>query len=122
MDGRKDGRTSQPEQGPYLFESRQFGSVLDVPQAGALSRQLLGDPLVLGVLRSQHQAGMVAQLPQVLQRLREGGHPGKAREKCRESNVPLNYSSQMGGGGEHRFPSLKVCCCSALHVFKTLNS
>lgn len=62
-----------PSRGPYLFESRQLGRVLDVSQAGALSRQLLGDPLVLGVLRSQHQAGMVAQLPQVLQRLREGG-------------------------------------------------
>lgn len=69
---RTDGQKGQPEQEHYLFESRQLGSVLDVSQAGALGRQLLRDALVLGVLRGQDQAGMVAQLPQVLQRLRGG--------------------------------------------------
>lgn len=65
-----EGQKGQPEQEHHLFESRQLGSVLDVSQAGALGRQLLRDALVLGVLRGQDQAGMVAQLPQVLQRLR----------------------------------------------------
>lgn len=68
---RRGGGASGPEQDVYLFEGRQLGRVLDVSQAGALSRQLLRDPLVLWMLRGQDQAGMVAQLPQVLQRLRE---------------------------------------------------
>ena len=45
------GALGQAEEQLYLFERRQLGSVLDVPQAGALSRQLLGNSLVLGVLR-----------------------------------------------------------------------
>jgi len=55
---------------PYLLEGGQLGRVLQVPQAGALRRQLGADAFELGVLRRQHQAGVVAQLPQVLQRLK----------------------------------------------------
>lgn len=55
----------------YLFESGEFGCMLNVPQAGVLTRQLLTDTFVLWMLRSQHQARVVAQLPQVLQSLKE---------------------------------------------------
>lgn len=57
----------------YLFERGQLGRVLNVSQAGALGRQLLRDPLELRMLRRQDQAGVVAQLPQVLQGLGGGG-------------------------------------------------
>lgn len=57
----------------YLFEGGELGCVLDVPEAGALGGQLLADALVLGVLRRQDQGRVVAQLPQVLQRLRGHG-------------------------------------------------
>lgn len=67
-----DSETAQTEQTTaipdhHLFQSGELGCVLDVPQVGVLSRQLLSDSFVLWVLRSQNQARVVAQLPQVLQ-------------------------------------------------------
>lgn len=44
--------------------------MLDVPQAGVLTGQLLTDAFVLWMLGSQHQARVVAQFAQVLQSLR----------------------------------------------------
>lgn len=73
--GLRSGRRRRRRRQLYLFERRQFGRVLNVPQAGALRRQLLRDALELWVLRRQDQAGVVAQLPQVLQSL-----PGWTRD------------------------------------------
>lgn len=44
----------------YLFESGEFGCVLNVPQARVLARQLLTDAFVLWMLRGQDQAWVVA--------------------------------------------------------------
>lgn len=85
---------SEPEL--YLFERRQLGRVLNVSQAGALSRQLLRDPLELRMLRRQDQAGMVAQLPQVLQRLRgrrrDRGSKNGTLESAEHPNVSIQPS------------------------------
>lgn len=76
----------------YLFERRQLGRVLNVPQAGALSRQLLRDPLELRMLRRQDQAGMVAQLPQVLQGL--GGGDGDGTEGANKCHSVVGKTSK----------------------------
>ena len=55
----------------YLFESGEFGRVLNVAQVGVLTHQLLRDAFELWMLRGQDQTRVVAQLTQVLQRLKE---------------------------------------------------
>lgn len=55
----------------YLFESRELRRVLNVAQVRVLRGQLLRDALVLWMLRSQDQVRVVAQLTEVLQRLKE---------------------------------------------------
>lgn len=45
--------------------------MLNVTKARVLSRQLLRDASVLWMLLGQNQAGVVAQLTQILQRLEE---------------------------------------------------
>ena len=55
----------------YLFESGEFGCMLNVPQVGVLTCQLLSDAFVLRMLRGQDQTRVVTQLPQVLQGLKK---------------------------------------------------
>lgn len=45
--------------------------MLNVAQVGVLTRQLIRDAFVLRMLRRQNQVWMVAELPQVLQRLKD---------------------------------------------------
>lgn len=49
-----------------LFKRRQFGSVLDVSEAGVLASQLFYDVFVFWVLRGQYQRWVITQLPQIL--------------------------------------------------------
>lgn len=45
--------------------------MLNVPQVGVLVCKLLSDAFVLWMLWTQHQARVVAQLPQILQGLKD---------------------------------------------------
>lgn len=64
----------------YLFESGEFRCMLNVAQVGVLACELLSDMFELWMLHGQDQAGMVAQLTEVLQRLEECSFEGKDKE------------------------------------------
>ena len=70
--------------------------MLDVTQAGVLNGQLLRDAFVLGVLRSQHQPGVVTQLPQVLQSLQHTHNVEKKKiQTCLLFHVKSGWSNKI---------------------------
>lgn len=65
----KRARSYERERVAHLLESHEFGSVLYVPDGEILLTQLVHNIVVLWMIGSQHQKGVVTHLTEILQSL-----------------------------------------------------